>query len=188
MGSWVWIIPFFFTKNVFKTFKAASIRQHSLSSSTTTKENSHFTTSLCWSPDSEWGDRRRVVYRLSHSPDETERRLRKWGAIGNEWQSGQHFGQLELFTSSSGPTSDREQRSFSSYSSKLSKASRNLSCEVSELPIHAFQCSYRSPERLFSSLSFSHLSSGIMLSACPVVHRVVLLPEHLHASYITGSL
>lgn len=65
---------------------AGSVRQHSLFSANTTKEYSGFVTSLWLSPCSERGDTGRVVCRLSHSPDETEWRLRKWGPIGREWQ------------------------------------------------------------------------------------------------------
>ncbi len=100
---------------------AGSVRRHSLSSSPTTKEHTHFVTSFCSSPSSESGHNGRVAYRLSHLPEEDREAPGEMPTDWPGWQtrlrSGtqQHFGQLGLFTRSSGPTNDRQQRSLNSY-------------------------------------------------------------------------
>lgn len=95
-----------------------------------------------------------------------------------------NFGQLEAFTGSSRPTSDRQRRSFSADSSRRSRGTRNFSCEVFEFPIQASQCSYLSFQGLLPFVFFFS-SPGSPLSPRPVVHtRDVFTPQHAHFSYI----
>lgn len=114
-----------------------------------------------------------------------------WARVSRQPQlwHRRNFGQLEAFTGSSRPTSDRQRRSFSADSSRRSRGTRNFSCEVFEFPIQAFQCSYHSSQGLFSFLFLSRSSPGSSLSPCPVVHtRDGSPPEHAHFSIIVSLL
>lgn len=97
-----------------------------------------------------------------------------------------NFGQLEAFTGSSRPASDRQRRSFSADSSRRSRGTRNFSCEVFEFHIQASQCSYLSFQGLFPFVFFFPLLAARCLHI-PVVHsRDVFTPQHAHFSYIVS--